>query len=94
MCVTHHAFFPKPLFYFSCSNMTHTLHRVLLVGQLYLDTILHVDHFPEEDSKLRANKVEKRLGGNTCNTAQVLAQFHRTLQVHYLSAVGSRASSQ
>ncbi|KAI8991878.1 Ribokinase-like protein [Mycotypha africana] len=68
-------------------------HNVLLVGQLYIDTILHVKKFPEEDTKLRADRVEQRIGGNTCNTAQVLAQRYDQLRVHYLSAVGSYKSS-
>lgn len=68
-------------------------HNVLLVGQLYVDTILHVDGFPEEDSKGRANYVEQRIGGNTCNTAQVLAQFHH-INVCYMSAAGSRETSK
>ncbi|KAI8387530.1 Ribokinase-like protein [Blakeslea trispora] len=67
-------------------------HSILLVGQVYLDNILHVDFFPKEDSKLRAYAAEQRLGGNTCNTAQVLAQHH-PLNVYYLSAVGSRETS-
>lgn len=43
--------------------------NVLLVGQIYLDTILNVPHFPEEDHKLRATRMEQRRGGNTANTA-------------------------
>lgn len=66
--------------------------RVLLVGQVYLDTILNVPHFPEEDSKLRATEVIERTGGNACNTAQVLTQFHD--EVCYMSAVGSRETTK
>lgn len=44
-------------------------YNVLLVGQIYLDTILNVPHFPEEDHKLRATHMEQRRGGNTANTA-------------------------
>ncbi|KAI8080680.1 Ribokinase-like protein [Gilbertella persicaria] len=66
---------------------------VLLVGQVYLDTILHVNKFPEEDTKIRATYAEQRVGGNTCNTAQVLAQFHHQLDVCYMSAVGSHETS-
>ncbi|KAI8363831.1 ketohexokinase [Choanephora cucurbitarum] len=67
-------------------------HSILLVGQVYLDNILHVDYFPQEDTKLRAFAAEQRLGGNTCNTAQVLAQSQPS-NVYYLSAVGSRETS-
>jgi ketohexokinase len=67
--------------------------NILLVGQLYVDTILHVTNFPEEDSKIRANYAEQRTGGNTCNTAKVLTQFHH-LNVCYMSAAGSRETSR
>ncbi|GAA5805690.1 hypothetical protein HPULCUR_011213 [Helicostylum pulchrum] len=66
--------------------------NVLLVGQVYIDTILHVTEFPEEDTKTRATDAEQRTGGNTYNTAQVLAQFHH-LNVCYMSAAGSRETS-
>ncbi|CAO0797526.1 unnamed protein product [Mucor circinelloides] len=66
--------------------------NVLLVGQIYQDTILHVDKFPEEDTKIRANNAEQRTGGNTCNTAKVLAQFD-DINVCYMSAAGSRETS-
>lgn len=66
--------------------------NVLLVGQVYLDTILNVPHFPEEDSKLRATNVITRTGGNACNTAQALTQLHEV--VFFMSAVGSRETSK
>ncbi|KAI8636028.1 Ribokinase-like protein [Parasitella parasitica] len=66
--------------------------RILLVGQLYQDTILHVGRFPDQDTKIRAKDVQQRTGGNTCNTAKVLAQFG-DINVCYMSAAGSRESS-
>ncbi|KAG2201691.1 hypothetical protein INT46_007143 [Mucor plumbeus] len=66
--------------------------NVLLVGQIYQDTILHVHKFPEEDTKMRANNAEQRTGGNTCNTAKVLAQYN-DINVCYMSAAGSRETS-
>ncbi|KAI8059712.1 Ribokinase-like protein [Thamnidium elegans] len=66
--------------------------NVLLVGQVYIDTILHVTDFPEEDTKTRAIGAEQRTGGNTYNTAQVLAQFDH-VNVCYMSAAGSRETS-
>ncbi|KAI8801805.1 Ribokinase-like protein [Cladochytrium replicatum] len=48
---------------------------VFVVGALYLDVILHVDSFPPQDSKLRAKAVEKRRGGNSGNTVEVLSQY-------------------
>ena len=67
--------------------------NVLLVGQIYLDTILDVDHFPAEDHKLRATRMEQRRGGNIGNTAEVLAQFSR-VSVYCMSALGPKDSSR
>ncbi|KAI8344701.1 Ribokinase-like protein [Chlamydoabsidia padenii] len=68
--------------------------NVLLVGQIYLDTILYMDAYPKEDTKLRARDMEQRRGGNICNTAEVLSQFPR-LNPHVMSCLGTKeASSQ
>lgn len=48
---------------------------LILVGACYLDTILTVPQFPEEDSKLRATALQLRRGGNCPNTAEVLQQL-------------------
>lgn len=81
-------------FWLMCSQVNeHRSANVLLVGQVYIDTILHVTEYPEEDTKTRAVDAEQRIGGNTYNTAQVLAQFHH-LNVCYMSAAGSRETSR
>lgn len=49
--------------------------HIVCVGAVYIDTILTVPHFPQEDSKLRAKKITRRRGGNTANTLEVLAQL-------------------
>ncbi|KAH8839515.1 hypothetical protein MCOR27_004771 [Pyricularia oryzae] len=49
--------------------------HIVTVGVCYLDTILSVPHFPEEDSKLRATNVQVRRGGNGANTLEVLQQL-------------------
>lgn len=67
----------------------HSPIHVLLVGQIYLDTILEVDHFPEEDHKLRARRMEQRRGGNCGNTAELLAQFPG-ISVSLMSALGAK----
>ncbi|KJZ80555.1 hypothetical protein HIM_00405 [Hirsutella minnesotensis 3608] len=51
--------------------MTH----LILVGACYLDTILSVPHYPEQDSKLRATSLAVRRGGNCPNTLEVLEQL-------------------
>ncbi|TPX45149.1 hypothetical protein SeLEV6574_g04051 [Synchytrium endobioticum] len=50
---------------------------LFIVGAVYQDFILHVDRYPFEDEKLRANHVTKRRGGNGGNTLCVLDQFRR-----------------
>ena len=49
--------------------------HIICVGAVYIDTVLTVPHFPQEDTKLRAKKLMRRRGGNTANTLEVLAQL-------------------
>ncbi|KAK0615966.1 Ribokinase-like protein [Bombardia bombarda] len=51
------------------------MRHLILTGACYLDTILTVPHFPEEDSKLRATSMQVRRGGNCPNTLEVLQQL-------------------
>ena len=52
--------------------------KVLVVGNLTLDLILSVDHYPAEDEELRASAQRYQRGGNAANSADVLAQHgHR-----------------
>ncbi|TPX56944.1 hypothetical protein SpCBS45565_g08305 [Spizellomyces sp. 'palustris'] len=53
--------------------MSHS--TIFFVGALYQDIILHTDSYPLEDSKTRAQKVDKRVGGNSANSLNVLAQL-------------------
>ncbi|KAJ6782981.1 hypothetical protein PWT90_08360 [Aphanocladium album] len=46
-----------------------------MIGACYLDTILTVSHYPEEDTKLRASNLETRRGGNCPNSLEVLQQL-------------------
>ncbi|ORX46113.1 Ribokinase-like protein [Hesseltinella vesiculosa] len=68
------------------------MHQVLFIGQLYQDTILYMDAYPNEDSKVRARDMEQRRGGNIGNTAEVLAQM-RQIQPWCMSALGSQQES-
>ncbi|CAI4210232.1 unnamed protein product, partial [Parascedosporium putredinis] len=43
---------------------------IFLVGACYVDTILSVPHYPEEDSKLRAESLAVRRGGNCPNSLE------------------------
>ena len=49
--------------------------RVMCVGIATLDIINRVEHYPAEDSEVRALAQSQRLGGNAANTATVLAQL-------------------
>lgn len=52
--------------------------RILVVGNLTLDIVHSVDHYPAEDEEVRATAQHTRRGGNAANTAVVLAQHgHR-----------------
>ncbi|KAK4153137.1 Ketohexokinase [Chaetomidium leptoderma] len=72
------------------------MRHLILVGACYLDTILTVPHFPEEDSKLRATTLQVRRGGNCPNSLQVLAQLlaavgpqqhHPPIKLHMVSCL-------
>lgn len=49
--------------------------EIFVFGAIYKDVILHVNEYPKEDSKVRADSVEYRRGGNGANTIDVLAQY-------------------
>ncbi|CAG8503815.1 2966_t:CDS:2 [Ambispora gerdemannii] len=66
--------------------------RILAVGSAYEDTILYVDKFPPEDGKQRAQRVEKRRGGNSGNTLTVLSQFP-LCQPYFMASMASKEAS-
>ncbi len=60
--------------------------RILAVGNLVLDVILNVGHFPTEDEELRAHARYLQPGGNAANTLHVLTQLgHETSLVTTLA---------
>lgn len=67
--------------------------NVLVVGQVYQDTIMTVDYYPEEDTKMRSSHTQQRRGGNCVNTAEVLAQFPK-INPFIMSAIGPKESSR
>ncbi|EFQ28032.1 D-sorbose [Colletotrichum graminicola M1.001] len=76
--------------------------HLIVVGACYVDTVLSVPHFPEEDSKLRATNLRVRRGGNCPNTLEVLQQLlvsdlpvsssPTSLQMHLVSPLPERQS--
>ncbi|KAL5406321.1 hypothetical protein PMIN03_007886 [Paraphaeosphaeria minitans] len=69
--------------------------NLVCIGAVYIDTILSVSRFPNEDEKHRATGHTQRRGGNCTNTLEVLSQLveqgrqtHEDAQDHlYLLAV-------
>ncbi|KAJ3116505.1 hypothetical protein HDU96_009491 [Phlyctochytrium bullatum] len=51
--------------------------QTYVVGACYMDVILNVDAYPKEDTKTRAQSVEKRRGGNGGNLLTVLSQLRK-----------------
>lgn len=49
--------------------------RILLTGVATLDIINTVDEYPTEDSEVRASEQVRCMGGNACNSAQVMQQL-------------------
>ncbi|KAH7405711.1 Ribokinase-like protein [Phaeosphaeria sp. MPI-PUGE-AT-0046c] len=49
--------------------------HIVCVGAVYIDTIWQVPYFPKEDTKLRAENITRRRGGNTANTLEVLSDI-------------------
>ncbi|KAI1776065.1 Ribokinase-like protein [Hypoxylon cercidicola] len=58
--------------------------KLVCVGACYLDTILDVPHYPDEDSKLRATNLHVRRGGNCPNTLEVLQQLLKERGGHHV----------
>lgn len=60
--------------------------KILGIGNLVLDLILNVTHYPEEDSEIRALERRYQCGGNVANTLYVLSQLgHETAIVTTLA---------
>ncbi|CAG8467587.1 6950_t:CDS:2 [Paraglomus occultum] len=66
--------------------------KILAIGTAYEDTILYVEKFPPEDGKQRAQKVEKRRGGNAGNTLTILSQFPN-FQSYFMASMASEEAS-
>ena len=50
-------------------------HRLLIVGGVYVDVLLEVEEYPEEDSACRMLSCTRKRGGNAGTNAVVLAQL-------------------
>jgi ketohexokinase len=66
--------------------------RILVVGNVTLDIINHVDSYPREDDEVRAVRQERRRGGNAGNSAAVLSQLGHT--VHFAGTLADEPDAQ
>jgi len=61
--------------------------RILVCGGLYLDVKLEVSAYPREDTTCTCHAVSKARGGNSANTAVVLAELLPLVSVWWVGAV-------
>ena len=79
-------------------------HRLLLVGGVYVDVLLEVEEYPEEDSACRMLSCTRKRGGNAvtscvnmCPSELTVPHLRRFLRAHtthttYLGATGHERS--
>lgn len=68
--------------------------NILIVGQIYEETILTVDDFPNEDTTTKTpHKHQQACGGRGVQTASILAQFPK-ITPFIMSSVGTGNSSK
>ncbi|GAA5813729.1 hypothetical protein MFLAVUS_007216 [Mucor flavus] len=84
--------FDQPMSPVLPDSLNSKLVNVLIVGQVYQDTIMTVDYYPQEDTKVRSSHTQQRRGGNCVNTAEVLSQFPK-MNTSIMSAVGPKEQS-
>jgi ketohexokinase len=66
--------------------MDNTMAKILGIGNLVLDLILNVTHYPQEDDEVRAQARRYQCGGNVANSLYVLSQLgHQTAIVTTLA---------
>ena len=54
---------------------------ILLIGNCVVDQIWELEHFPEQDEEMRAMTKTRVLGGNACNSAQILAKLGNDVEI-------------
>lgn len=54
---------------------------ILLVGNATIDQVFSLTHFPHENEEMRALDKTEVIGGNACNSAQVLAQLGESVEL-------------
>ncbi len=64
---------------------------LLLIGNCVLDQVWELEYFPQQDEELRALAQTRVLGGNACNSAQILARLGN--QVELVSSLADDSSA-
>ncbi len=54
---------------------------ILLIGNCVVDQIWELEHFPGQDEEMRAVSNNRVLGGNACNSAQILAKLGNHVEI-------------
>lgn len=62
--------------------------HIYFIGAICHDIILHVDEYPSEDGKITTSKVERRRGGNSGNSLEVICQLNKNKKIYFLGAFG------
>ena len=55
--------------------------KLLLVGNCVLDEVWELENFPQQDEEVRVLGMTQLLGGNACNSAQILAKLGNTVEL-------------
>lgn len=62
--------------------------HIYFIGAICHDIILHVEEYPAQDEKISTREVEKRRGGNSGNSLEVLCQLSLDKKIYFLGAFG------
>lgn len=54
---------------------------ILLIGNCVVDQVLELEHFPQQDEEMRALSKNRVLGGNSCNSARILAKLGNNVEI-------------
>ncbi len=54
---------------------------ILLIGNCVVDQVWELEYFPDQNEEMRAIAKNRGLGGNACNTAQILAQLENDVEI-------------
>ncbi len=61
--------------------MSTHLPSMLIIGNCIVDQIWKIDQFPPEDAEFRALARTQQLGGNACNSAQILSKLGHSVEL-------------